>query len=223
MLSQPHGSRWSVAMKAKGIVLPMEYTAKAENTPDEAVTRQQTRVAAIAVSKTRRKPSRRDRLTMRTGDLQHAWVKIMLQQRGLPVKHDALLDHGRLMHHLIHGTRSAPSGAMMDEDYASMLATVGGPDEGNMVSQIQSVVCCEVNPSSSSMYPSAPTYNGNPEHFAAETQMYHSMLQWEEFHVPEGHTSSKHTQPDCEDQPAAHGANAEKHAPTAPPWEGDEQ
>ena len=58
-----------------------------------------------------------------------------------------------LMHHLKHGTTAAPSGAMMDEDYASMLATVGGPDEGNMVSQMQSLVCCEVHPASSSVHP----------------------------------------------------------------------
>ena len=202
-----------MTMKAKGIVLPMEYTAKADDATDEASTHQPTRVAAIAVTKTRRKPSRRDRLTMRTGDLQHAWVKIMLQQRGLPVKHDVLLDHGRLMYHLIHGTMAAPSGVMMDEDYAPMLASVGGPDEGNMVSQMQSVVCCEVNPASSSMYPSAPTYDGNPEYSAAENHMYHSMLQWEEFQVPEGHASSKHTQRDCDDQLAVQDANTENHTP----------
>ena len=83
----------------------------------------------------------------------------MLKQRGLPVKHDALLDHVRLMHHLVHGTMAAPSGAMMDEDYASMSATVGGHDDGNMVAQMQRVVCSEVNPSSDSLYSLPPTYD----------------------------------------------------------------
>ena len=180
-------------------------------------------VTAVAASKTKRRPSRRDRLTMRTGDLKHAWVQIMLQQRGLPVKHDALLDHGRLMHHLIHGTMVAPSGAMMDTDYASMLATAGGPDEGNMVSQMQSVVCCEVNPASGCVYPSAPTYNGNPEHFAAENQVYASMLQWDEFQVPEEHIGIEQAQHVCNDHCAAQSADVAKHEPTAPPWEGSAQ
>ena len=137
----------------------------------------------------------------------------------MPVKHDALLDHCRLMHHLIHGTTAAPSGAMMDEDHASMLATVGGPDEGNMVSQMQSVVCCEVNPASSSVYPSAPTYNGDPDHFAAKNQLYASMLQWDEFQVPEETEDNQREQHSADDHYAVQQVDVDKHEPTAPPWE----
>ena len=211
-----------MAMKAKGIVLPMEYTAKANAAAGGAQIQQETIVAAVAASKAKRQPSRRNRLTMRTCDLQHAWVKMILQQRGLPVKHDALLDHGRLMQHLIHGTTAAPSGAMMDADYASMLATVGGPDEGTMVSQMKSVVCCEANPASHSVYPSAPTYNGDPEYFAAENQLYASMLQWDEFQVPE-ETEDTQQELHSDHRHCAQRADMEKHAPTAPPWGEDAQ
>ena len=117
-----------------------------------------------SVSKARRRPNRRDRLTVATGDFRHVWITIMLKQRGLPVKQDALLDHGRLMHHLVHGTMAAPSGAMMDEDYASMLATVGGRDDGNMVAQMQRVVCSEANPSSDSLYSLPPAYDSRQGH-----------------------------------------------------------
>ena len=103
-------------------------TAKAEMT---AVT-----TAVVTVSKAVRMPSRRQRLTMRKGDLQHAWVQIMLRQRGIVVHGDPILDHSRLVHHRIYGTYAAPSGAMMDEDYATILASVGGADEGNMVLQM---------------------------------------------------------------------------------------
>ena len=65
----------------------------------------------------------------------------MLRQRGLPVKGDAVLDHGKLLHNLIYGTNSAPSGAMMDENYANIRRTMGGPDTGNMVPQMQTFVC----------------------------------------------------------------------------------
>ena len=101
-----------LSLKAKGIVLPLEFTPKAETT---AVT-----TAVVTVSIAVRRPSRRQRLTMRKGDLQHAWVQIKLRQRGIVVHGDPLLDHGRLMHHLIYGTYEAPSGAMMDEDYATI-------------------------------------------------------------------------------------------------------
>ena len=116
---------------------------------------------------------------MRSGDLQHAWVKIMLQERGLPVKHDALLDHDRLMHHLIHGTVADPSGAMLDADYAHMLYTVWGADEDNnaMASQMQKGVCCQENPSRDAIFPSAPAYSGDATHIEAENQMNESMLQ----------------------------------------------
>ena len=60
-----------LSLKAKGIVLPLEFTAKADAT---AVTS-----AVVTVSKAIRRPSRRQRLTMKKGDLQHAWVQIMLR------------------------------------------------------------------------------------------------------------------------------------------------
>ena len=120
-------------MKAKGVVLPLEYTEDATATVNEKLiapnatkpkrkvwfdtTKQSANVCAVTVAKTKRQPDRRSRLTMQTGDLQHAWVKIMLRQRGLPVRDDAMLDHGRLLHNLIYDTNSAPSGAMMDENY----------------------------------------------------------------------------------------------------------
>ena len=200
-------------MKAKGVVLQMEYTAKADAaTAAAAMTADATtaRTLATTVSRATRRPSRKARLTLRTGDLQHAWVKIMLQQRGLPVKHNALLDHGRLMHHLIHGTMVAPSGAMMDEDYAHMLCTVGGADEGNMVSQMQRVVCCQENPSSDAIFPSAPTYNGNATRYEAENQVYESMLHWNDDEVCEptvDHALPSDTQGT---------QDADKHEPTAP-------
>ena len=118
---------------------------------------------------------------------------------------------------------AAPSGAMMDEDYASMLATVGGPDEGNMVSQMQSVVCCEVNPASHPVYPSAPTYNGDPEYFEAENQLYASMLQWDEFQNPEETENAQQERHSVADHCAVQQTEVEKHAPTAPPWDDDAQ
>ena len=41
-----------LAMKAKGIVLPMEYTAKADVAADRALTQREASVAAVAASKT---------------------------------------------------------------------------------------------------------------------------------------------------------------------------
>ena len=147
---------------------------------------------------------------MRTGDLQHAWVKVMLQQRGLPVKHDALLDHGRLMHHLIHSTMKAPSGAMMDQDYAHMLSTVGGPDEGNMVPQMQSMVSCQKNSDEHTVLPSAPTCSTNATCFDAENQIYASMLHWNDDEM---------YQPDAEPAWSCDVVDNNKHEPTAPPWD----
>ena len=98
-------------------------------------------VMAVTVTKTKRRPNRNDRMSMKTGDLQHVWVKLMLRQRGLPIRDDALLDHGRLLHNIVYDTTSAPSGAMMDENYANILASEGGPDTGSMVPQMQAVVC----------------------------------------------------------------------------------
>ena len=116
---------------------------------------------------------------------------------------------------------AAPSGAMMDEDYASILANVGGPDEGNMVSQMQSMVCCEVHPASHSVYSSAPTYNGDPEYFEAENQLYASMLQWDEFQNPEetDHEATQQERHSVDDHCAVLQTEVDKHAPTAPPWD----
>ena len=198
-------------MNDTGVVLPLEYTAKAEAML-QAENEKSARTMATTVSRATRRPIRKARLTIRTGDLKHAWVKIMLQQRGLPVKHNALLDHGRLMHHLVHGTMSAPSGAMMDQDYAHILATVGGADEGNMVSQMQSIVCCQEHPDKHSVFTSAPTYNGDATRFSAENQIYESMAHWNDGEV-------------CEPQ-ECHAIDEEKQdaelqEPTAPPWDDD--
>ena len=62
------------------------------------------------------------------------------------------------------------------------------------------------------MYPSAPMYDGNPERYADENQVYASMLQWDEFQVPEEHTGAEQMQ--------HMSADTAKHEPTAPPWEG---
>ena len=110
---------------------------------------------------------------MRKGDLQHAWVQMMLTQRGIVVNGDPLLDHGRLMHHLIYNTNTAPSGAMMDEDYATILASVGGEDEGNMVQQMQSIVCSQVRPSISPTFPIDACWDGTG---VAENTVYDAML-----------------------------------------------
>ena len=203
-------------MKAKGIVLPLEYTAKADSAPSELLhnpyPENPARVMATTVSRAKRRPNRKARLTMRTGDLQHAWVKHILQRRDLPVKHDALLDHGRLMHHLIHDTMAAPPGAMMDDDYAHMLRTVGGPDEGNMVAQMQSVVCCLENPDSAQPFPIETPYASGTAHLdlTAETQLYHSMLHWNDDEMYE---------PQLDQMDTADASDTEKCAPTAPPWD----
>ena len=133
----------------------------------------------------------------------------MLKQRGLPVKQDALLDHGRLMHHLVHGTMAAPSGAMMDEDYASMLATVGGRDDGNMVAQMQRVVCSEANPSSDSLYSLPPAYDSRQGHLNTC-----DLLQ-----RPSTRTSSVQAGGEADvDTP---DREVSKYAPTAPEWNAD--
>ena len=154
-----------LSLKAKGIVLPLEFTAKADAT---AVTS-----AVVTVSKAIRRPSRRQRLTMKKGDLQHAWVQVMLRQRGIVVHGDPLLDHGRLMHNLIYGTHDAPSGAMVDEDYVTTLSSIGGADEGNMVQQMQSIVCSQVNPESHSVFPTEMCWDGTGD---AENAVYDSMV-----------------------------------------------
>ena len=104
-------------------------------------TKQSARVSAVTVAKPKRRPDRRSQLTMQTGNLQHAWVTIMLRRRGLPVRDNAMLDHGRLLHNVIYGTSSAPSGAMMDGNYDNIRRSMGGPDTGNMVPQMQTFVC----------------------------------------------------------------------------------
>ena len=80
-----------------------------------------------------RRPNRRQQLTLRPGSKDRKCLMHMLKQHGLTVSNDVLYDHGRLMHYVVHGATSMPSGAMMDEDYADMLQTMGGPDTGNMV------------------------------------------------------------------------------------------
>ena len=95
----------------------------------------------------------------------------------------------------------------MDEDYAHMLSTVGGPDEGNMVSQMQSIVCCQEHPSSNAIFTTVPTPT------QAEHQIYESMLHWndnEVYEPMEDHATQRDT-PDAEDD--------DKHEPTAPPWD----
>ena len=146
---------------------------------------------------------------MATGDLHHVWITIMLEQRGLPVKQDALLDHGRLMHQLVHGTMAAPSGAMMDEDHASMLATVGGRDEGNMVSQMQRVVCSEANPSSDSIYPLPPEYGCSHGHLNTG-----DLLQ-----RPAARVSGPPTW--CAVNNGTPDQSVNKYTPTAPAWDAD--
>ena len=126
------------AMKAKGVVILLEYTEKA--TAVQTATVVNKTVMAMTVAKAKRRPNRKDRMPMKTGDPQHVWVKLMLEQRGLPIRDDAHLDHGRLLHSMVYDTTSAPSGAMMDENYANILASEGGPDTGNMVPQMQAVV-----------------------------------------------------------------------------------
>ena len=96
----------------------------------------------------------------------------------------------------------------MDEDYAHMLSTVGGPDEGNMVSQMQSVVCCQENPNRNAIFPSAPTYNSATTHLAAETQLYESMLHWNDDEVYE---------PEVDHALQESTKDTDKHEPTAPP------
>ena len=131
----------------------------------------------------------------------------MLKQHGLPVKQDALLDHGRLMHHLVHGTMAAPSGAMMDEDYASMLATVGGHDDGNMVAQMQRVVCSEASPSSDSLYSLPPAYDSRQGHLDTR-----DLLQ-----RPFARASSVQARGEADmDTPDQEVSNS---APTAPDWD----
>ena len=195
-----------LSLKATGIVLPLEFTAKAETA---AVT-----TAVVMVSKAVRRPSRRQRLTMRKGDLQHAWVQIMLRQRGIVVHGDPLLDHGRLMHHLIYGTYAAPSGAMMDEDYATILGSVGGADEGNMVLQMQSIVCSQVNPAVPSIFPIDACWDGTG---AAENTVYDDMLlatQHDEYVDDEQHGTGESGMDEAL-------KTAEQEVPTAPEWDDD--
>ena len=104
----------------------------------------------------------------------------------------------------------------MDEDCAHMLRTVGGPEEGNIVSEMQSVVCCQENPSSDAIFPSAPTCNGDAAQYAAENQVYESMLHWndDEVYTPiVDHALRSDTQGTQLTQ------DADKHEPTAPPWD----
>ena len=131
------------ALQAKGVVLPYEYAQ------ERCCVEPQTQAAAAASvtcsairtqrdrSNAARRPNRRQQLTLQPGSEDHKWIMYMLKQHGLTVSNDVLYDHGRLMHYVQHGATTMPSGAMMDEDYASMLRTGGGPDEGNMVPQLR--------------------------------------------------------------------------------------
>ena len=146
---------------------------------------------------------------MKKGDLQHAWVQLMLRQRGIVVHGDPLLDHGRLMHHLIYGTHDAPSGAMMDEDYTTILNSVGGADEGNMVQQMQSIVCSQVNPERHSAFPVGTCWDGTCD---AENTVYDSMVlttQHGEF------DDTEHTDTDDHDTDTV----LKQKLPTAPEWD----
>ena len=73
----------------------------------------------------------------------------------------------------------------MDDDYAHMLHTVGGPDEGNMVAQMQSVVCCQEDRNGEDVFHTETPYTGSTTHLdlTAETQLYESMLHWNDDEV----------------------------------------
>ena len=70
-----------------------------------------------------------------------------------------------------------------------------------------------------SAYPSAPTYNGDPEYFAAENQLYDDMLQCDKFQNPEETEMSRHDRHGFDDDCAVTQTGVDKHAPTAPPWD----
>ena len=100
----------------------------------------------------------------------------------------------------------------MDEDYAHMLSTVGGPDEGNMVPQMQSLVSCQGTPNRDTVLPLTLTCDGDATRIdlTAETQIYESMLHWNDDEIYEPQVDN-----------SCHGdeSHAEKHEPTAPPWD----
>jgi len=73
------------------------------------------------------------------------------------------------------------------------------------------------------VYPSAPTYDGDPEYFEAENQLYSSMLQWDEFQNPEETGTLRNERHSVDDDCAVQETNVDKHAPTAPPWDDDAQ
>ena len=98
----------------------------------------------------------------------------------------------------------------MDQDYAHMLSTVGGPDEGNMVPQMQSMVTCQKSSDKHTVLPSTPTYNTNATCFEAENQIYESMLHWNDDEV---------YQPEAEPIWSCDVVDTNKHEPTAPPWD----
>ena len=191
-------------MKAKGVVLPLEYTENAtatisgkQSTAKQNKTKrkvsfdtakQSARVNAVTVTKAKRRPDRRSRLTMQQGDSQHEWVQLMLRQRGLPVRGDAMLDHGRLLHNLIYDTSSAPSGAMMDENYVNIRRSMGGPDTANMVPQMQTFVCRQERDSEQQQLSTNTKWENNaqqpqlptapPWDEAAESELWNEM--WDE-------------------------------------------
>ena len=136
------------ALQAKGVVLPYEYAQEpAGETAAAAATRatfMTLTCAAVRVQASRRqavpqRQNRRQQLTLIHSSDDHLWVKQMLLDCELQVNDDVLFDHSslRLMHYGMHGMNGMPSGAMMDEDYAAILADMGGEDSGNMVPQLR--------------------------------------------------------------------------------------
>jgi hypothetical protein len=103
---------------------------------------------------------------------------------------------------------------MMDEDYATILASVGGEDEGNMVQQMQSIVCSQVRPSISPTLPTEVCWDGTG---VAENTVYDAMLattQHDEYVDDEQHSAET----DIEE---ATLKTVEQEVPTAPEWDED--
>ena len=119
------------AMQARGVVLPFEYTAP--DTPKKSVTFAHT----SAVTTHPRRAPRRSRLRLAHDGPDHRWVKATLLHLGLKVCNDVLFDHGRLLHYVVRGSTSMPSGAMMDEDYLKIMHDMGADDTGNAVPQLR--------------------------------------------------------------------------------------
>ena len=173
------------AMKANGVVLPLDYTEKATAVQTATVVNKTGMAVAVTKAKRRPKPpNRNDRMPMKTGDVQHVWVKLMLRQRGLPIRDDALLDHGKLLHNMVYATTSAPSGAMLDENYANILASEGGPDTGSMVPQTQAVVCRRERHNADAVVPTAPQWDIEAEDVDPQQQHENMLTNYEAPEAP---------------------------------------